>query len=217
MRRYRSFLLVSCAAATLTVAAAFTAGRLSAQPSAVANVDIRRLLDKIGQRAEMEIELTQLANRFEQEFKSKKDQLEARAKESDAITDQAERQKLRDGLALEQLQLKEWATMKQQEADREQALRWENLYRSIVSESQKLADNEGYQYVVVFDGNAEFQRDRRAQISLGQQVVEQISRRRILVASKTDDITEKLILRMNNARATPTAPVAAAPSTPTTP
>ncbi len=210
MRRHRSLFIVLCACLSVAVGAAFTAGRLSAQPSAVANVDIRRLLDKIGQRAEMEIELTQLANRFEQEFKTRKEQLEARAKESDGITDAAERQALRDGLALEQLQLKEWATMKQQEADREQALRWESLYRAIVTEAQKLADNEGYQYVVVFDGSAEFQRDRRSQMPLGQQVVEQIARRRVLVASKPDDITEKLILRMNNARATPTAPTAPA-------
>ncbi|MSR29049.1 MAG: OmpH family outer membrane protein [Phycisphaerales bacterium] len=203
MRTIPSLIAISCAAVLVFAGAAFTAGRLSAQPSAVANVDIRRLLDKIGQRAEMEIELTQMANRFEQELKSRRESLESRAKESDAITDQTERQTLRDGLALEQLQLTGWATMKQQEADREQALRWENLYRSIVAEAQKLADTEGYQYVVVFDGNAEFQRDRRSQISLGQQVVEQIARRRVLVASKSDDITEKLILRMNNVRATP--------------
>jgi Skp family chaperone for outer membrane proteins len=205
MRTIPHSLAIIAAALAVAGGAAFTAGRLSAQPSAVANVDIRRLLDKIGQRAEMEIELTQMANRFEQEFKTRREALEARAKESDAIANLEDRQTTRDALALEQLQLKEWATMKQQEADREQALRWENLYRSIVTEADKLAASEGYQYVIVFDGNAEFQRDRRSQATLGQQVVEQISRRRILVASKADDITEKLILRMNNVRATPTA------------
>ncbi len=212
MKNPKSFLVVAAAVVALGTGAAFTAGRLSAQPSAVANVDIRRLLDKIGQRSEMEIELTQMAHRFEQEFKSRREALETRAKESDGITDTTERQKTRDALALEQLQLKEWATMKQQEADREQALRWENLYRSIVSEADKLSASEGYQYVIVFDGNAEFQRDRRSQSTLGQQVVEQIARRRILVASNADDITEKLILRMNNARATPT-PSAPTPTT----
>jgi recombinational DNA repair protein RecT len=94
------------------------------------------------------------------------------------------------------------------ETDREQALRWEGLYRTIVSEADKLAQSEGYQYVLVYDGTAEFQRDRRNQMPLAQQVVEQISRRRVLYAAKGDDLTEKLILRMNNARSTPTAPVA---------
>lgn len=209
MRRTPLLVGLALAAAVVASSTAYTVGRLTAQPSAVANIDIRKVLDKINQRAEMEIELTQMSNRFDQEFKSRKEQLEAQARESDAVTDQAARMKLRDTLALEQLKLKEWATVKQQEIDRELALRWENLYRSIASEAQKLAEGEGYQYVIVFDGSAEFQRDRRGQMSLGQQVVEQISRRRVIVASKEDDITEKLILRMNNTRATPTAASAA--------
>ncbi len=206
---YRSPLAVLALVGGLLVVAAssaYTAVRLAAAPSAVANVDIRRILDKIQQRGEMEIELTQMGNKFEQELKTRKEQLETRARESDAITDPIERQKLRDELALEQLQLKEWATVKQQEVDREQALRWESLYRLIVSEGDKLAQSEGYQYVLVYDGTAEFQRDRRSQASLAQQVFDQIARRRVLYASKADDLTEKLILRMNNARATPGTP-----------
>lgn len=210
------FVAILIAATCVAGSAAYTVGRMSAQPSAVANVDIRRILDKIQQRGEMEIELTQMANRFEQELKTRKEQIDARARESDAITEPTERQTLRDGLALEQLQLKEWATTKQQEADREQALRWEGLYRTILAEGEKLAQAEGYQYVFVYDGTAEFQRDRRAQVSLSQQVIEQISRRRVLYAAKADDLTEKLILRMNNARTTPTAPVITPAITPVT-
>ncbi len=204
MRHTSIFIAILIAATCVAGSAAFTAGRLSASPSAVANVDIRRILDKIQQRGEMEIELTQMANKFEIELKTRKEQIEARARESDAITDPNERQTMRDGLALEQLQLKEWASTKQVEADREQALRWEGLYRTIVAEADKLAQSEGYQYVFVYDGTAEFQRDRRSQMPLSQQVIEQISRRRVLFAAKADDLTEKLILRMNNARTTPT-------------
>ena len=214
MRNTSIFVAVLVAATCVAGSAAYTVVKMSAQPSAVANVDIRRILDKIQQRGEMEIELTQMGNRFEQELKTRKEQIDARARESDAITDPTERQAMRDGLALEQLQLKEWATTKQQEADREQALRGEGLYRTIVAEGEKLAQAEGYQYVFVYDGTAEFQRDRRSQMSLSQQVIDQISRRRVLYASKSDDLTEKLILRMNNARATPTAPAITPSATP---
>ena len=208
MKKTSFIVAVLIASTCVAGSAAFTIGRLSAQPSAVGNVDIRRILDKIQLRGEMEIELTQMSNRFEQELKTRKEQIESRAKESDAVTDPAERQSLRDGLAFEQLQLKEWATIKQMELDGEQARRWENLYRSIVGEADKLAQSEGYQYVLVYDGTSEFQRDRRSQMPLSQQVVEQISRRRVLYAAKADDLTEKLIQRMNNSRATPTAAVA---------
>ncbi len=214
--RHLSISVAILIAATCVIgSAAYTAGRLSAQPSAVANIDILRVLDKIQARGEMGIELTAMAYRFEQELKSRKEQLEGRARESDAITNPAERQTLRDGLALEQLQLKEWASMKQQEADREQALRVEGLYRSIAAEAEKLATSEGYQYVLVYDGTAKFQRDRESQTPLAQQIVEQISRRRVLFAAKADDLSEKLILRMNNARATPNAPIPAATAAPT--
>lgn len=208
------FASILLAATCVVGSAAYTAGRMMAQPSAVANVDIRKILDKIQKRSEMEMELTQMANRFEQEVKARKEQLDARAKESDAVTEPTERQTLRDGLQLEQLQIKEWATTKMQEVDLEQSLRREGLYRSIVAEADKLAQSEGYQYVFVYDGTADFQRERRSQMSLAQQVTEEILRRRVLYASKADDLTEKLIVRMNNAQSTPPAPVSTTRSNP---
>ena len=211
------FVAILIAATCVAGSAAYTVGRLTAQPSAVANVDILRILDKIQQRADMDVELTGMANRFAQELKSRNEQLEGRARESDAMTDLTERQTLRDGLALEKYQLSEWTNMKQQEADREQALRLEGLYRSIASEAEKLALHEGYQYVFVYDGIAKFQLERQSQMSLTQQVFEQFSQRRVLYAAKADDLTEKLILRINNARATPNAPTAAASASPATP
>lgn len=214
MRTISMTVAILIAAVCVAGSAAYTAGRLSAQPSAVANVDIRKILDRIPQRREMAEELTQMYTSADLELKTRREQLEARAKESDALTDPTERQNLRDRVALEQLQLKAWAQARQIEADREAALRWEGLYKSIVSESEKLAVQEGYQYVFVFDGTAEFQRDPRAQVPLAQQVIDQIMRRRVLYAGKADDLTEKLILRMSNARATPAAAVAPA-STPT--
>ncbi len=202
-------------AATCVIgSAAYTAGRLMAQPSAVANVDILRILDKIQKRKEMEMELMQMKNRFDEEIKTGMEQLEAHKKELDAVTEPTERQTLRDGLALEKLQLKEWVNAKVQEADREAALRWQNLYRSIVTEADNLAQAEGYQYVLVYDGKAEFQRERGSQMPLAQQVMDQILRRRVLYASKDDDLTEKLIVRMNNAQSTPPAPVSTTRSNP---
>lgn len=207
-------LALACSLAVVAGSSAYTAARLAATPSAVANVDIQRIIDKIQLRGEMEIALTQMANAFEQELKSRKEQLDTRKRESDALTDPIEQQKVRDQLALEQLQLKEWATVKQQDVDREQALRWEGLYRQIIAEADKLAQSEGYQYVLVYDGAIDFQRDRRSNAPLAQQVFDQIARRRVLYAAKADDLTEKLILRMNNARATPGA---AAPAKGTSP
>lgn len=204
--------------AAIAGSTAWATVRLAAQPSAVASVDIIKLLDKLTERSDLDIELGQQGTRAQAEIKARRDRLEQRAKETEAIVDQAERRRAQDGLALEQLELREWMIIKDSELDRDAATRWRSLYRNIVAEAEKFAQGEGYQYVIVYDGPAKIDANPRAQQSMAQQVVDQIMRRRILFADKADDITDKLILRMNNARAagvtsSPAAAPAATPST----
>jgi Skp family chaperone for outer membrane proteins len=213
----RKTLVATCAvligAAAIAGSTAWATVRLAAQPSAVASVDIIKLLDKLTERSDLDIELGQQGARAQAEIKARRDRLEQRAKEAEAIVDSAERRRAQDSLALEQLELREWMIIKDSELDRDAATRWRSLYRNIVAESEKFAQSEGYQYVIVYDGPAKIDANPRAQQSMAQQVVDQIMRRRILFADKADDITDKLILRMNNARAagvtsSPAAPVA---------
>lgn len=58
--------------------------------------------------------------------------------------------------------------------------------------------------MLVNDGAADMKRDPRSKESYFEQVQQQIARRRVLVASAKDDITDKLVLRMNNNRAAAT-------------
>ena len=204
--------------AAIAGSTAWATVRLAAQPSAVASVDIIKLLDKLTERSDLDIELGQQGTRAQAEIKARRDRLEQRARETESMIDQAERRGAQDGLALEQLELREWMIIKDSELDRDAATRWRSLYRNIVAEAEKFAQGEGYQYVIVYDGPAKIDANPRAQQSMAQQVVDQIMRRRILFADKADDITDKLILRMNNARAagvtsSPAAAPAATPST----
>ncbi len=194
----------------VVAASAFAAGRLAAAPSAVASIDIQKVLEKISARADTEVEIARMGTSLERELGDRTKDLEARLKATEAMTDPAQVQSTRDTLALENLQLREWAGLKAQELDRERALRFEALYREIRSEASKLAQVEGYDYVLVNDGIADMKRDPRLKESYFDQVQAQIARRRVLVASAKDDITEKLILRMNNNRAT-AAPAATTP------
>lgn len=189
---------------TVVAAGAFTAGRLAAAPSAVASIDIQKVLEKISARADTEVEISRLAAGFEKDISDRSKDLEARLKATESMTDPAQIQSARDALALENLQLREWTQLKGQELDRERALRFEALYREIRSEAQKLAQVEGYDYVLVNDGAADMKRDPRSKESYFEQVQQQIARRRVLVTSAKDDITDKLVLRMNNNRAAAT-------------
>lgn len=216
----RKSIVAACAtlagAAAIAGSTAWATAHLvaKAQPSAVASIDIMKLMDKLTERSDLDIELGQQGARAQAEIKARRDRLEQRAKEAEAIVDVAERRKAQDSLALEQLELREWMMIKDSEIDRDAATRWRSLYRNIVSEAEKYAQAEGYQYVLVYDGPAKIEANPRAQQSMAQQVVDQIMRRRILYADKADDITDKLILRMNNARAAgvPSAPAGGTPA-----
>jgi len=204
--KHRTFLpAILCVLGGAVVAAsAFAAGRIAAAPTAVASIDIQKVLEKITARADTEVEISRLAAAFEKDITDRSKDLEARLKATEAMTDPAQVQSTRDALALENLQLREWTQLKGQELDRERALRFEALYREIRSEAQKLAQVEGYDYVLVNDGSADMRRDPRSKESYFEQVQQQIARRRVLVASAKDDITDKLVLRMNNNRAAAT-------------
>ena len=63
---------------------------------------------------------------------------------------------------------------------------------------------EGYDEIVLVDDSAsEIRTENNAQVSLQAQVLQQISTRRVLFAKNTIDITDQVIVRMNNAVGTP--------------
>ena len=118
-----------------------------------------------------------------------------------AANDQ-ERMGIRDKLAFEQLQMEQWERIKKIEVDRERALMWQSMYRNVRAESQKLADAEGWDIILVNDGVTEIQLQRDSKVPLESQAQEQIVRRRVLFAAKGIDVTDQLVVRMNNARGT---------------
>jgi hypothetical protein len=95
------------------------------------------------------------------------------------------------------------------------------MYRNVRAESQKLADADGWDVVLVNDGVSEIQLQRDSKTPMEQQAQEQIVRRRILFAARSTDITDQLVVRMNNARAasgaSPSAGAAPAPAAPAAP
>jgi hypothetical protein len=114
---------------------------------------------------------------------------------------ESERMAIRDKVAFEQLQFEQWEAIKKIEVDRERALMWQSMYRNVRAECQKLAEAEGYDAILVNDGVGEIQLQRESKSPLEQQAQEQIVRRRVLYAGKSTDVTDQLVVRMNNARA----------------
>lgn len=84
---------------------------------------------------------------------------------------------------------------------------WQSIYRNLREESAKLAESEGYDYIIVNDGVNNIVTSREVKMPMSQQVLEQIGRRQIIFASPTTDVSDKLIVKMNNTHATAPASV----------
>ena len=173
--------------------------KVMAAPTAVAVVDVSRLVEEIDERGEWDMRIEALRAAVEQEFKNRQAAAERRLEESENASDEITRQTIRDEVALMQLRTQEWAIVKGQELDRERSLKWQSIYRNLRRESARIAETDGYELVLVNDATGEIRTNPASQTPLEQQVLTQMLNRRILFTADPIDITEQLIVRMNNA------------------
>ncbi|MCX5651713.1 MAG: OmpH family outer membrane protein [Planctomycetota bacterium] len=205
----KSNTLAAFALGSAVAIAAFFAGNAEARripamfapPSAIGIVDMATVFDKLEESAEWDVKIKALEARAGEEMGRRKADLDALAKELEALSDGAEKDAKLDSLRLKRLQAEQWAGFKELEVDRETSLKWQAVYRSVREGAKKLAEAEKYDLIVVDDSRVEI-RTQRAQNapSLTQQAQSQISQLRVLYAGRTVDVTDKLIVQINNAR-----------------
>ncbi|MBC02527.1 MAG: hypothetical protein CMJ34_04375 [Phycisphaerae bacterium] len=183
---------------TLTVDASRPV-RVIADPTPVALVNVARIFDQIGERSEWDIRIEALKSSIRETATSRQATMQRRLAESEQATSPEERQKIRDEVALMQIRFEEWARVKNAEVDREESLKWRSIYRNLQREAARVAENEGYAMVMVDDTVGDITTTPGTQVPLQQQVLEQITNRRLLYATKTVDISDQVIVRMNNA------------------
>ena len=176
---------------------------VQAAPTAVAVIDVSRLVQEIDERGEWDMRLESLQAAISKEAQDNQAAIERRLKESEAMEDGQERQDIRDEVALMQLRFEQWVQAKSQELDRERSLKWRSIYRNLRREASRVAETDGYELVLVNDASGDIRTDPNAQMPLEQQVLTQMLNRRILYSASPIDITEQVIVRMNNAAPQP--------------
>jgi len=212
----RNILLAATAgAAALLASHAFGTARvpLADAGTRVASVSLPRVLEKLQERQEAEMQIAAMRNQFMEEANARRKKIEAGAKELESMPDSPEKRAKAEPLIVSKLELESWSNLRAAEIDYERSLMFRSIYRNLRSEASKLADAEGYDYVLVDDGTDDLTTTRETKMPLEMQVLEKLDRRRVLYASPKHDLTDKLIVRMNNARAAGTA-APAAPATP---
>lgn len=164
----------------------------------VATVDLAKVFERIEANAPWEVELNALADRLNEEATSRQEAIQRQLDQAAAAENTADGQRIRDAAALMKLELEEWAGLKTLELDRERALMWRTMYRSIREQVTALAKADGWDIVLVNDSLGDLTLNDEANVSREQQIVTQILNRRMLYAAEVTDITEQLIVRINN-------------------
>ena len=185
---------------------------LAAPPTAVGTVNMAVVFDKLAEAAEWDVKIKGLEARVGEELKARKRELEDLSKEVKDMPEGAAKEAKIDSARLKQLQAEQWGVMKELELDRERSLKWQAVYRSVREGAAKLAESEKYDLIVIDDSKIEIQvqRDKNAP-PLEAQAKGQISQLRVLYAGRMLDVTEKLVVQINNAHTANMAPAAATP------
>jgi len=167
----------------------------------LATVDMGKVLDRLNEAAEWDMRIDRRSAEIGEEFQRRQEALQSRIDELRNAPESADSAGLREEVALMRLRFEEWGRLKQLELDREKGLKWQTLYRAIREEIARLAEAEGFELVIVNDGLGPISVSREVELSQERQIRMQIEARQVLYAAKATDITEQLVVRMNNARA----------------
>ncbi|MHC4217329.1 MAG: OmpH/Skp family outer membrane protein [Planctomycetota bacterium] len=167
-------------------------------PPIIAAVRIEPLFDGLQQRAEAKMQISALEDDLVAEQGRRQEALNAKELELEDVVAATRREELGDEIGLERLKHQFWFQEAQAELEVDKAVRLQNLYRSIKKAIAEMAEAEGYDMVVLNDSSDDVPFDREVRVPAQIQILQQITNRKILYLKPTIDVTDDLIVRMNN-------------------
>jgi Skp family chaperone for outer membrane proteins len=196
-------ILICLAMAAISVGLSLHAGaaRRMAAPTVVATVDINRVREGLSERIDAQAGLMDLSQKIDNENEARITKIEELQLAIEDEVDPARLEALNEEMNLNLVGALAWREYIRQEVDIEKSLLLQSLYRRITESVAELAELDGINLVLINDGNRIVQTVPDSQMARELQVRQQISTRRIIYSSPSIDITERLIIRMNNAYA----------------
>jgi Skp family chaperone for outer membrane proteins len=174
-------------------------GMVLAENTSVAVVRPTEVLEGLVERAEAEAALRATFEDLKAEADSRTSEIRALQEQLEAVTDVAAREVLIEDIETRSIKAIAFDQFAARQFDVELALLQQDLYQRIVAAVGDLAQANGIDIVVVNDNAVPIRVNPELRIPRATQVEEQISQRRVMFAADKVDITEELILRMNNA------------------
>jgi Skp family chaperone for outer membrane proteins len=166
------------------------------EPTVVVTFNIEKVVSDLTERADAETKLHNLITSIEETGKNKFDAVAKLEEELEATSD-ADRPVINqelDRIKLEALSYQRFAAA---QVDIERSLMFRDLYQKIQASVSKIAEQNGYDLVLINDVTREIVVNPKAKVSREFQVREQLEIKRIVFSSNQIDITEQIITHMN--------------------
>ena len=165
-------------------------------PTVVVTFSIERVSADLTERADSEASLRNLFSKVETELKSRNESMTALQEtlQSAADADKPEIVEQLNQLAIQAMSYKQFA---EKRVDNERSLMFRDLYMKIKSSVADIANENGYDLVLITDDDREILVNPQAGTSQEFQVREQIGQQRVVFASDQIDITAQIVTHMN--------------------
>jgi Skp family chaperone for outer membrane proteins len=177
-------------------------------PITLATIRMDTLVENLDERADAKADIARLEREIADEEKLRKDELTRLEEEFKDLLPGPVKEEMRERIALRSLQFKSWYEGTTAELEAEKALRLQDLYRKIKSAIADMAGTAGYDVVLQNDESSDLPFDSDSRVPAQVQVLQQISSRKVLHLKPAVDVTQDLIVRMNNQHRAGNAPPA---------
>lgn len=195
----RPTLLVMVCLAGVIVHQASGRRAMTVGPTVVVTVNRAVVLEGLNEKAKAQVDLKRMSDELEVENDKFRNELKELNTQLENASTDADRHRLTRELEKKTLKHRGFILFANETLDVERYLLFESLYRSIASAIEQMAKAEGYDIVLVDDTSVEFTVNSKLNITREVQIKQQIASRRIMYSNPAVDITEALIIRMNNA------------------
>lgn len=170
-------------------------GKVQAQsrPSSIAVVDVEKAMNALEEMTQLEADLKSEFEQIKQEHETRRNKLKQMQEDLELLQEgtDAFMQKAEE-LQLSAMQLDSWWKYKQARMSSERVLQIGNMYRKMLNAIGKIASETGYDMVLFKEKNATFKNLKPEALSA------YVSLRKVLWVRNDLDITDQVVLRMNN-------------------
>jgi Skp family chaperone for outer membrane proteins len=185
-------------ASLLVLGAAYS---MAMRPSVVVTVDLAKVVDNLDQRGQASASLNAIGEKYkaqEENYRTRVKEMEDTIEPLLDLPETPERRAMQEDLVALSFEFQAWVRFAADKMDVERSLLMRDLYRSVKAAVKTMAEAEGFDIVIVDDSQGELLTSDEARVSREAQVRQQIAARRVLYTAPSVDVTEQLIVRMNN-------------------